>query len=466
MVLDASIRGDVLMYKVLEEKRKGSLILPGEYGYELRRMVWNNLIDKKPACISVCESEEDVVQAVKFAKRNGLDISIRSGGHHVAGFGVCNGGLMIDLSNMRKVTIDENRQVALVDGGARAGDVDKETQKFGLAVPLGTVSKVGVGGLALSGGIGYLRGKYGLTCDNIIAARVVTNDGDILDVNEVSHSDLLWAIRGGGGNFGVVTRFEFALHKVGPKVFTLDVMYDYKDAKKILEKFNAFVLNATDDAISINLTITVLPPAAFLPESLHMKKVIMVTGVYTGDIEDGEEAFKPLQELATPIIDQSMVMPFVQVQNKLDRMVQEYVNVYGTSLYFQELTEEVTDAILSKIDSAPVPSVLFQLWALGGEMNRVASDATAFAIRDAKYALLVDTMAMPGEDEMCELWTDSVYNGLLPYSHKRASYLNGIGQGEGLARLAYQENYNRLVQVKKRYDPDNKFRHNHNITPE
>ncbi|WP_047985574.1 FAD-binding oxidoreductase [Ornithinibacillus californiensis] len=454
------------MYQMLEEKVGGKLLRPGEESYEERRRVWNTAIDKKPACIVVCETEADIVTALLFSNENNLSVSIRGGGHHVGGFGVSDGGIMLDMSNMNSVQVDEERQVAIVESGATAGAIDMETQKYGLAVPTGTVSKVGVGGLALSGGLGYLRGKYGLTCDNIVAARVVTADGNVLDVSEENHPDLYWAIRGGGGNFGVVTRFEFALHPVGPEVFALDVMYDYEDAKAILEKLNAFVSEAPDEAISINLTATVLPPAAFLPEFLHMKKVMMLQGVYVGDTEEGEEVLKPLRELAKPIMDQTGIMSFAQVQKKLDAMVTEYTNVYGTSLYFDELDEQVIDAVLGKIDSAPAPTYLVQLWALGGAMNRVPSDATAFAMRDAKFALLVDIMAMPGEDAICKQWADSVYGGLLPLSYKKASYLNGIASGERVVEHAYQENYERLVEVKRKYDPDNRFCHNHNIVPE
>lgn len=403
--------------------------------------------------------------AVQFAKANQLSISIRGGGHHVGGFAVCEGGLMIDLSQMRKVTVDETRQVAIVEGGATLGDIDLETQKYGLAVPTGTVSETGVAGLALNGGIGYLRGKYGLTCDNIVGARIVTADGTAIDVNAQNHPDLFWAIRGGGGNFGVVTKFEFALHKVGPEVFALDVMYDFKDAKDILQKTQAFLAQAPDEAVSINITVTVLPPAPFLPELLHFKKVVMLLGVYAGDVKEGEDALQPLRELAEPIIDHSGVTPFATYQKKLDPMVPDHVRVYGTSLYFDELMDDTIDEILYKIDNAPAPSILLQLWALGGKMNEVPVTATPFAIRDAKFVLLVDCMAMAGDDDVCKQWIDSVYGGLLPLSYKKASYLNGIAENGEATKSAFQENYAKLVEIKEKYDPENLFRHNHNIKP-
>lgn len=453
------------MYSVLEKQVGSRLILPNDALFEEKRKVWNAVIDKSPAAIVVCESEEDVVAAVKFANENNLSISIRGGGHHVGGFAVCEGGLMIDLSSMRNVTVDQTRQVAIVDGGATLGNIDSETQKYGLAVPTGTVSETGVAGLALSGGLGYLRGKYGLTCDNIVGARVVTADGNAVYVNEENHPELYWAIRGGGGNFGVVTSFEFSLHKVGPEVYALDVMYDLKDTKEILQKLQTYLDQAPDEAVSINLTATVLPPAPFLPEFLHFKKVVMLTGVYVGNVNEGEAAFQPLRELAQPIVDQTGVVTFADYQKKLDPMVPNHVRVYGTSLYIDILTDEIIDQLLNKIENAPAPSILVQLWALGGQMNRVPADATPFAIRDAKFVLLVDMMAMAGDDNVCKQWIDSVYDGLLPYSHKKASYLNGIGEKEDAVQTAYQENYDRLIEVKKTYDQVNLFRHNHNVSP-
>ncbi|MCM3766133.1 FAD-binding oxidoreductase [Neobacillus niacini] len=451
------------MFQLLENQVGSRLLLPGNERFDERRKVWNTAVDKRPAAIVVCESEEDVLAAVQFAKKRQLSISIRGGGHHVGGFAVCDGGLMIDLSPMSKVTVDETRQVALVEGGATLGDIDLETQKYGFAVPTGTVSETGVAGLALSGGLGYLRGKYGLTCDNIVGARVVTAEGMAIDVNAQNHPDLFWAIRGGGGNFGVVTKFEFALHQVGPEVFALDVMYDFNDAKTILQKAQTYLAKAPDEAVSLNITATVLPPAPFLPEFLHFKKVIMLMGVYAGDPKEGEGIFQPLRELAEPIVDQTGMIPFASYQKKLDPMVPDHVNVYGTSLYFDQLTDETIDKLLYKIDNVPAPSILVQLWALGGEMNRVPANATPFAIRDAKFVLLVDIMAMAGDDELCKLWVDSVYGGLLPHSHKKASYLNGIGANEEATTNAFQENYSRLVEIKKKYDPENLFRYNHNI---
>lgn len=449
----------------LENLFGSKLARPNEALYEEKRKIWNSAIDKNPALIVVCETEEDVVDAVKLAKENQWSISVRSGGHHIGGFAVCEGGLMIDVSNMNKIAVDVERKVVEVESGAKSGEVNAETQKYGLAVPLGTASGTGIAGVALSGGIGYLRGVYGLTCDNIVGARLVTAEGELLEVNEENHPDLFWAIRGGGGNFGVVTKLQFAAYEVGPEVLAIDVMYDFKDAKQILQKAQQFVEQAPDEAISINLTVAVLPPAPFLPEFLHFKKVIMLLGVYGGNAKDGEAIIQPLRELAEPLVDQTGVMPFLQIQQRLDPMIPESVNCYGTSLYFGDLNDTVIDALVEKLDNPPAPSILVQLWALGGQMNRVPADATPYAVRDAKYVLLVDAMAMGGDDEVCKQWVDAFYEDLLPLSHKKASYLNALDASEDATKNAFQANLSRLVEVKKKYDPTNTFRHNHNIDP-
>ncbi|WP_394236372.1 FAD-binding protein [Niallia oryzisoli] len=453
------------MFSTLEQQVGNRLILPGDSRYDETRKIWNAAIDKKPAAIVVCRSEEDVKAAVQFAREKNLSISIRGGGHHVGGFAVCNDGLMIDLSQMRKVKVDTKRQVAIVEGGATLGDIDAETQKHGLATPTGTISETGVAGLALNGGIGYLRGKYGLTCDNLVGARVVTEKGSVLYVNEENHPDLFWALRGGGGNFGVVTTFEFALYPVGPEVFALDVLYDLKDFKQVLHNAQAFLADAPDEAVSINFTAAVLPPAPFLPEFLHFRKVVMAIGMYAGDAEEGEKVMQPLRELAQPIMDDTSVIPYVRLQKKLDPMVPPHVPVYGTSLYLDDLNDEVMDILLSKMESTPAPSFLVQLWSLGGQMNRVPANATPLAIRKAKYVLLVDGMEIGDEGVLWKKWTDSFYDELLPYSHQKASYLNAFDKDEEVLKNTVRENYNRLVKVKKNYDQKNRFRHNHNIQP-
>jgi FAD/FMN-containing dehydrogenase len=458
------MRGVGILYQSLKKDLDNRVIVSGDALYDEKRKVWNATIDRQPGAIIVCESEEDVVKAVQFANEKGLHMTARAGGHHVGGFGTCDEGIMIDLSQMKKVTVDQERQVALVEGGAKLGDIDTETQKFGLATPTGTVSETGVAGLALSGGLGYLRGKYGLTSDNLVGANIVTPDGKFLHVSAEQHQDLFWAIRGGGGNFGIVTQFEFQLYPVGPEVLAVDVMYDFQDAKQVLLKAQEYV-NQAPDEVSFNITVTVLPPAPFLPEFLHNKKVVMVGGMYAGDPQAGKEVVKPLQQLAKPFADQTGVIPYVALQKKLDAMVPDHVAVHGTSLYFSELTEESIDLLLAKLDNAPMPTYLAQLWALSGKMNRISPEATAFSNRDSSFVLLLDIMDMGAGPEVCKQWVDSVYDGLLPLSNKGTSYLNGIGENETAVKNTLGANYQRLAEIKKKYDPNNRLRHNHNIQP-
>ncbi|XQY91791.1 FAD-binding oxidoreductase [Metabacillus sp. HB246100] len=452
------------MFQALEKSLENRVILPGTDLYEEKRKVWNGAFDKYPGAIISCETEDDVIKAVNFAQEKDLHIAVRGGGHHIGGFATCDGGVLIDLSNMKNVVVDEERMVAVVEGGATLADIDAETQKYGLATPTGTVSETGIAGLALSGGLGYLRGKYGLTCDNLVGAHVVTTDGQLLSVSQTEHEDLFWAIRGGGGNFGIVTKFEFQLYQVGPEVLALDVIYDQKDAKQILQKAQRYIATAPDE-ISFNITMAELPPAPFLPEFLHHKKVVMVGGMYAGDPEVGKACIKPLQELATPIVDQTGVMPYVALQKKLDAMVPTQIPVYGTSLYFASLEEEMINTLLEKLESAPAPTSLVQLWGLSGQMNQVPVHDTAFSNRDSSFVLLLDLMDMGFGQEICEQWVNSVYDVLFPFSNKGASYLNGIGENEQAVKNTLAENYERLLICKKKYDPNNRLRHNHNISP-
>ncbi|MFD2044830.1 FAD-binding oxidoreductase [Ornithinibacillus salinisoli] len=454
------------MDQKLSVEKSGQIILPDHELYEVKRKVWNGAVDRRPAVIFECKSEADVVSAVKYANDQNLTISIRGGGHHVAGTAVCDNGVMIDLSNMKEVHVEEYRRVAIVEGGATLADIDCETQKYGLATPTGTVSKTGVAGLALGGGFGYLRGKYGLTCDNIVGVRMVTAEGEIISVNETEHEDLFWAIRGGGGNFGIVTSFELQLHEVGPNVLAIDVLYDYKDVEQVLQKIQTYMKTAPDE-ISINVAIVQLPPEPFLPDHLHHKRVVTVSGIYIGELNRmiEEEIIEPLVTLAEPIIDNTGIVPYVEVQKKLDPMVPDGVPVDGTSLFLKELTDETIQILLEEINNAELPMVMVQLWALHGQMNRVSSDDTAFAIRDAGYLLIIDGEIPKDNPSSCSNWMTSVYERILPFSHHGSAYLNGVKVDKDITKKTYRTNYEKLSIIKGKYDPRNMFCHNHNIEP-
>lgn len=449
-----------------EQALQGKLLLPTNELYEEKCQIFNSAVQSKPAAIIVCETEQDIVEAVNYANARGLTIAIKGGGHHLAGFAIAEGSVAIDMSAMKTMTINEETKTVEAEAGVKAGELTAEVQKYGLAVPLGTASNPGAFGVALSGGIGYLRGVYGLACDNIIGATIVTADGEILTVDEYSHPDLLWALRGGGGNFGVVTKLVFQAYEIGTEVFALDLMYDYADAKEVFTKAQRFVEAAPNESVAVNFTVTILPPVPFLPEALHFKKVIMVLGMYAGVKEEGEAAMQPLRELAKPIVDYSAIMPYTTLQQKLDPMIPPSVNCYGTALYFDKLEGEGLQKFLSFMDAPPSPGILGQVWSLGGKMNEMTAETSPFAMRDAGWAVIVDVMAMDDDDAVCETWINDLYAGLRPYAHKKASYLNSINPTETATEDAFAENYVRLQQVKAQYDPTNVFCHNHNIKVE
>ncbi|WP_345241553.1 FAD-binding oxidoreductase [Pontibacillus salipaludis] len=451
------------MTNILKQQVQGSVLIPGDEGYETQRKIWNAAVDKSPQMIVLCKEEADAMSAVRYAKEHDLEISIKGGGHHVAGTAVTEGGIMIDLSELTNVVVDKDARIARVQGGATLAHVDKETQKYGLATPTGTVSETGVAGLALNGGLGYLRAKYGLTCDNIQAVNLVTADGDHIRVSETEHSDLFWAIRGGGGNFGVVTSFEFQLHEIGPEVLALDVMYDFKDVKQVFQNLNTYLETAPDE-ISVNATMIDLPPAPFIPEFLHHRRVIIVAGMYAGSPEEGQTVIQPLRELAQPLADMTAVMPYVELQKKLDAMVPQNACITGTSLYLDELTEEALDQIVVQMNEAPAPAMV-QLWETHGHMNRIPSNENAYYVRGGKYLLLVDVIYEDGQEVEAKGWINEIRHSLLAYSYKQTSYLNLTENDETIIRDSYGSNYDQLVAIKQKYDPNNIFHVNHNIDP-
>jgi len=451
------------LFEQLKADLIGRLILPGEEGYHDRRKIWNTAFDKHPAAILVCKAASDAVAAVKFAKEHNIAITIRGGGHHVAGTSICDGGIMVDFSEMRKVTVDLERSVVTVEPGATLGDVDAETQKYGLVTPTGTVTETGIAGLALCGGTGYLRGKYGLTSDNIVSAQMITAGGELIHVSNQENPDLYWAIRGGGGNFGIVTSFEFQLYPLGPEVLSVDVMYDYKDAKQVLRNAQAF-LRVAPDEVSFNMMTFQLPAAPGVPEPLHNKRVIVIAGLYAGDKADGDQAVQPLRELAQPISDNTGIVRYTELQSRFDLAAPKNVAVAGTSLFIKEMNDETIDALLAKIEHLPSPSLLVQFWECHGKMNRIPSDATAFAVRDASFLLCFDVDYPMEEEQKYQAWIESAYEAMLPFS-LRTSYLNTVKNDRQITKDTYGDNYRKLAAIKQKYDPTNFFRHNHNIEP-
>jgi FAD/FMN-containing dehydrogenase len=444
---------------------RGEVLSAGDDGYEEARQVWNGMIDRRPALIARCAGNADVIATVNFARQHNLLVSIRGGGHNVAGHSVCQDGVVIDLSPMKSVRVDPLRSVARVGGGATMGDVDHETQAFSLAVPLGVMSKTGVAGLTLHGGMGLLTRHHGLTVDNLIAADVVTADGRLLLVDEENHPDLLWALRGGGGNFGVVTSFEFQLHPIGPEVWLGMVLYPASKAEKVLAFYRDFITQAPDELQTLAIFWSA-PEEEPIPEEQQGTPVIVLLGCYSGDFARGEAAIQPLRDVDTPVADFSGPMPYVVAQSLFDPEYPDGGRYYWKSIYLDSLNDKVIQALVEYAGQRPSPISNLDIWSLGGAVSRVAPEATAFAHRHVPFLLGIEAnWHHPEDDEANIAWARGVFTDMQRFSLGGA-YLNfpGFGEeGESLLQASYGSNYRRLQDVKARYDPDNFFRHNLNI---
>jgi FAD/FMN-containing dehydrogenase len=450
---------------------RGKLLRPGDQGYEEARRLWNGMIDKHPALIARTRGVADVIAAVNFARENNVPLAVRGGGHNVAGLASVDGGLVIDLSQMRSVRVDPQARTARAEGGATWGDVDRETQVFGLATPGGEVSATGIAGLTLGGGLGYLRRKYGLTIDNLLSVDIVTADGQFLKASESENPDLFWAVRGGGGNFGVVTSFEYRLHPVGPLVYSFVPVYaatPIERVKEILRVWRDFALEAPDE-ISSEAVFWSVPEAEEFPEMAWGQPVLILDSVYAGPAEEGERAFQPLRELGEPLLDLSEAAPYTTIQSAFDPLVPKGMLYYWKSLYLNGLGDEVIDALVPRAVERPSPSTMVDIWQLGGAISRVAADATAFGRRDAPFLFdLSSNWSDPADSEKNIAWTRAFWQDMHRFSYGGV-YLNFPGLGEEkeeLVKAAYGANYERLVAVKTKYDPGNLFRINHNIRPE
>lgn len=447
---------------------RGTLLQAGDTGYNEARQVWNGMIDKCPALIARCTGTADVIQAVQFAQAHQLLVSVRGGGHNAAGNATCEGGLMIDLSLMKGVHVDPRARIARVQGGATWGDLDHEAQAFALATPGGVVSTTGVAGLTLGGGYGWLRRKYGLSCDNLLSVDMVTADGQLLTASETENADLFWGIRGGGGNFGIVTSFEFQLHPVGPHVAVADVFYPFSDAKRVLTSWRDFMATAPDE-ISSNALLWSIPPAPDFPTEMHGQLVVDVIAVYAGSAKEGEKAVQPLRELTTPLLDASATMPFTALQCSADMLFPKgTLHYYWRSLNLNHLPDEAIDTLIAQATQRPSPMSLIDLWAMGGAVSRIEATATAFGDRSAPFTMVLNTSwPEPKNTEANITWTRTLWSEMHRFS-SGSMYLNFPGldeEGEAMVQKAYGRNYERLVALKNKYDPDNLFRLNQNIKP-
>jgi len=463
----AQTRSDALGEATLGELAqalRGELIRPDDPDYDEARSIWNGAHDRRPALIVRCRGVADVLKAVEFARSEGLPLAVRGGGHSIPGFSTVDNGIVLDLAPMNAVRVDPGRRTVIAQGGSLWRDVDAETQAFGLAVTGGLVSSTGIAGFTLGGGIGWLVRKCGLTCDNLVGADIVTADGRYLHVSEDEHPELLWALRGGGGNFGVVTSFEFRLHEVGPTVFAGLVFYPGEEAERVLHGFRA-ATSGLPDELSMVVNMTTAPPAPFLPAEVHGKPVVAVVGLWSGRPEDGDAATRPFRELAPVVADLFGPMPYTAMQTLLDPMYPRGMWNYFRSAFFGDLDDKTTGALTGAYAGVPNAVSELHIHHLGGAVSRIPADATAFATRDHEFILNVVARSVDADGYPAAMeWARAATEGLGPDA---ATYVNFTGEGDqDRVRAAYpKDTYERLVAVKDRYDPTNLFRLNQNIAP-
>jgi FAD/FMN-containing dehydrogenase len=447
----------------------GDVLVAGDPGYDAARAVWNAMIDRRPGVIVRCRTTADVVAAVAFAREHGRPVSVRGGGHNVAGHAVADGGVMVDLSPFNDVRVDPERARAFVAGGATWAAVDAATQEHGLATPGGLISDTGVGGLTLSGGIGWLRSRYGLAIDNVVSAKVVTADGRVVRASAAENEDLFWALRGGGGNFGVVTEFEFALHPVGPTVMFAAPVLPIEAGVAPIRAWRDFLADKHGDVGSL-IEFSTIPASSDYPEAAWGRRVYTIAALYAGDADDGEAVLRPLLELGEPVVDFTGQMAYRDVQQLFDTVIPFGKHrCYWKSRYLSGLGDDAIDLIVAGNERPPSPNTLSSIWNFGGATAQVDAAATAFGDRSMPWMVSIDSIwDTADQDDANIAWTRSFWERLEPFSDRGRVYLNFAGHGEDndeLTRRTFGPNYARLADVKRRYDPTNMFRFNQNIRP-
>ncbi len=445
---------------------RGTMCLPGEPGYEDARTIWNAMIDRRPAVIVRAAEATDVVRAVGFAREHRLLLAVRGGGHNIAGNAVCDGGLMIDLSPMKSVRVDTAARTARVEPGVTLGEFDRVAQASGLATPLGINSTTGVAGFTLGGGFGWTSRKYGLTVDNLLSVDVVTADGKSLRASDKENADLFWAVRGGGGNFGVVTSFEYRLHPVGPEVIAGLIVHPFAQARQVLEGYRRFVASAPDE-VTAWVVLRKAPPLPFLPPEVHGKEVLVFAVCAIGDKLEAERAVAPLRALGKPIADVVGPTPFVGWQTAFDPLLAPGSRNYWKSHDFKKLDDGFIRVVLEAVGRLPSPECEVFIGNLGGAINRIPANATAYPHRDVEFVMNVHTRwSDPAQDKECIAWARQLFDASTPFA-TGGVYVNFMPEDESqrVQKGAYGANYERLAKLKTKYDPTNLFRMNQNIKP-
>jgi FAD/FMN-containing dehydrogenase len=449
----------------LREAIRGEILTAGDPGYHEAARIWNGAHDgHTPAVIVRCAGAADVIAAVGFARSTGLPLAVRGGGHSVAGLSTCDGGIVIDLSPMNDVTVDPIKRRASVGGGAVWADVDHETQAHGLATTGGLVSSTGVGGFTLGGGLGWTMRKFGLACDNLLAADVVLADGRLVRASETENNDLLWGLRGGGGNFGIVTRFELALHPLGPTIYAGPIFYPAQEAFDMLRVFREWAADAPDEITAL-VNLTSAPPLPPVPEEWHGKKVAAVLAASTGPVGEGEELLRRIRSVAEPIVDLVGPMPYAAMQSLLDPLWPQGIHSYFKATNLARLDDELIDRLCKIHHAAPGPQCEIHVQQMGGAVGRVPEGATAFPERSMPFVLnAVTGWHDPAEGPAHRAWARTVIAEAAQASTGRA-YVNFLGDAEPASTAYGDETYARLAALKRTYDPTNLFRLNHNVEP-
>lgn len=450
----------------LRSRIRGPVFYPTDDGYDQARAIWNAAIDRRPAAVARCSGTADIIEALKFARQAGLPLSIRAGGHNIGGTSLCDDGVVIDVSHLKGIHVDLASETVRVQPGVLLGDIDRETQAFGRIVPSGFVSQTGLSGLTLGGGFGWLTRKWGLTSDHLISADVVTASGDIVRASENENADLFWGIRGGGGNFGIVASYEYAMRKLGPIVMAGLVAYPMDQAEKVVSFYREFSAAAPNELTCV-LLLRIAPPAPFLPTEIHGKPIAGVVVCHAGTIEEAEKAVRPLKEFGSPVADTIAPKPFAVHQAALDGTQPPGRYYYWKSDYLPGVSDAAQDVLHERTQEFPSPESACIVFQLGGEAARMP-DVSAAAHRDAAYVLNVAGSCIdPAKLDGCKTWARDTWSAMRPHSTGGA-YVNFLTEDEGDDRTleAYgKEKYDRLAALKEKYDPSNVFRVNRNIKP-
>jgi FAD/FMN-containing dehydrogenase len=465
VALATEIKLDETALAELEGSFHGELIPATHPSYEDQRRIWNGSIDRHPALIARCTGVADVVAAVRFGRRTGIDVAVRGGGHSFPGFSVADGALLIDLGPMKGIRVDPEARTTRAQAGVLLGELDRETQQFGLSVPAGIVTHTGLAGLTLGGGIGWLMRKYGLTVDQLLSVDVVTADGELVTASAERNPDLFWGIRGGGGNFGVVTDFEFRLNPLGPEVVAGPIFWRMEDSPDVLRFYRDWLADAPDELMTI-VVHRKAPSLPFVPEELHGQPVVMVIPCYAGPVEDGERVVRPMKEFGSPVADLCERKPFLVHQAMFDPSFPHYRWYYFKSCDVSTLTDEIIDITVEHSLKIQSPFTSFPIWQMGGAVARFGEDDTAFSGRNAGFTYNIGacTEGPDGFEDERE-WVRTFWSALEPYH--MGVYVNFLGdEGQERVRESYgADKYARLQELKRRYDPENVFRINQNIPP-